>query len=84
MVLKYKVKIADYMYRQQTTKFASIFIFCSHKLPFEKVRDTLVYCLAAEIESVLLYEAYISVNKLYPYWEYDDFCLESFDSSKLI
>ena len=50
MVLKYKVKIADY--RLQTTKkeprqtlhykVRLVFIFRSQKLPFEKARDTLV------------------------------------------
>ena len=50
MVLKYKVKIADY--RPQTTKkeprqtphckVRLVFIFSSQKLPFEKSRDTLV------------------------------------------
>ena len=56
MVLKYKVKIADY--RQQSTKKEPrqtphykdrlVFILSSQKLPFEKARDTLV-------ESVLLH-----------------------------
>ena len=50
MVLKYKVKIADYI--QQTTnkeqrqtphyKVHLVFIFSSQKLPSEKARDTLV------------------------------------------
>ena len=50
MVLKYKVKIADY--GLQTTKkeprktlhynVRLVFIFSSQKLPFEKARDTLV------------------------------------------
>ena len=50
MVPKYKVKIEDY--RQQTTnkerrqtphyKVRLVFIFSPQKLPFEKVRDTLV------------------------------------------
>ena len=54
MMLKYEVKIADY--RQQTAnkeqrqtphyKVQLVFIFSSHKLPFEKVRDTLVLLLS--------------------------------------
>ena len=66
MVLKYKVKIADN--RQQTTnkerrqtphyKVRFVFIFSSHKPPFEKVRDTLVLLFSRcnyEEEFVLLY-----------------------------
>jgi hypothetical protein len=33
---------------------------------------------------VLLYDAYSPVNPSYPYWEYDDFCLDSFDSNECI
>ena len=57
-------------------------------MSFKKVRDALVYCLADEIiddeEFAFLYEAYNSVNPSYPYWEYDDFCLDSFDSSECL
>ena len=54
MVLKYKVKIAEY--RQQTMnkerrqtphyKVRLVFIFSSQKLPFEKARDTLALLLS--------------------------------------
>ena len=73
----YEVKIADY--GQQTT---------NDKMSFKKVRDALVYGLADgyvdEEEFVVLYDAYSSENPLYPYWEYDDFCLDSFDSNECL
>lgn len=57
-------------------------------MSFEKVRDALVYSFADgyidEEEFLLLYDAYSSVNPKYPYWEYDDFDLDSFDSSECI
>ena len=57
-------------------------------MSFEKVRNALVYSLVDEIideeEFVLLFDAYKSVNPSYPYWEYDCFCLDSFDSSECL
>lgn len=57
-------------------------------MSFGKVRNALVYTLADEIideeEFVLLFDAYKSVNPTYPYWEYDNFCLDSFDSSECL
>ena len=37
-----------------------------------------------EEEYVLLFDAYKSSNPAYPYWEYDAFCLDSFDSSECL
>ena len=55
-------------------------------MPFSKVQNALVYTLADEIidqeEFVLLFNAYKFVNPSYPYWEYDGFSLDSFDSSE--
>ena len=55
-------------------------------MSFSKVQNALVYALADEIIDeevfVLLFDAYKSVNPSYPYWEYDGFCLDSFDSSE--
>lgn len=57
-------------------------------MSFKKVRDSLVYCLADDIldeeDFILLYDAYSSVNPSYPYWEYDDFCVNYFDSSECL
>ncbi|KXJ11519.1 hypothetical protein AC249_AIPGENE22737 [Exaiptasia diaphana] len=57
-------------------------------MSFENVRDALVYSFADgyidEEEFLLLYDAYSSVNPKYPYWEYDDFDLDSLDSSECI
>ena len=63
MVLKYKVKIADY--RLQTTKkeprqtphykVRLVFIFSSQKLPFEKARDTLVLLFSRSNYELSLY-----------------------------
>ena len=57
-------------------------------MSFEKVRNALVYSLVDEIideeEFVLLFDAYKSVNPSYPYWEYDCFCLDSFDASECL
>lgn len=53
-------------------------------MSFQKVRDSLIYCLADNVidyeEFVLLYNAYESKNAAYPYWEYEDFCLDSLSS----
>ena len=57
-------------------------------MSFEKVRNALVYSLVDEIideeEFVLRFDAYKSVNPSYPYWEYDCFCLDSFDASECL
>ena len=57
-------------------------------MSFEKVRNSLVYSLLDELideeEFVLLFDAYKSVNPSYPYWEYDGFCLDSFNSSECL
>ena len=95
MVRKYEVKIADY--RHWTTNKARsklkkktrlLFSYFASRMSFEKVRDALVYSLVDEIideeEFVLLFDAYKSVNLSYPYWEYDCFCLDSFDSSECL
>lgn len=48
-------------------------------MSFEEVRNTLVIALAegsfSEEEFPILYEKYESINPLYPYWEFDAFCL---------
>ena len=50
-------------------------------MSFQKVRERLLYSLADsridEEEFCLLYDAYKSKNAAYPYWDYDDFRLDS-------
>ena len=50
-------------------------------MSFQKVRDSLIRCLADKVidyeEFVPLYNAYQSKNAAYPYWENKDFCLNS-------
>ena len=95
---KYDGKIADY--RQRTTNKGrselqrnsvelALFLYFVYKVClFSKVQNALAYALANEIideeEFVLLFDAYKSVNSSYPYWEYDGFCLDSFDSSECL
>ena len=47
-----------------------------------------MYCLADEIidedEFLLLYDAYESENKCYPYWDYEDFSLEYLSSEECL
>ena len=95
VVRKYEVKIADYRHRT-TNKARSklkkktrlLFSYFASRMSFEKVRDALVYSLVDDIideeEFVLLFDAYKSVNLSYRYWEYDCFCLDSFDSSECL
>ena len=58
------------------------------KMSFQKVRDELIYCFADGIldeeEFVLLYDAYKSTNSIYPYWEYDEFSLDSLSSDECL
>ena len=53
-------------------------------MSLQKVRDSLVYCLADKVidyeEFVLLYNPYKSKNAAYLYWEYEEFCLDSLSS----
>ena len=46
------------------------------------------YCFADGIldeeEFVLLYHAYKSTNSIYPYWEYDEFSLDSLSSDECL
>ena len=82
MVLTYKVKIEEY--RQQATNkerrqtphynVRLVFIFSSQKLPLKRLEILWFYCLAGEIMSCVCTSL----------WEYNDFCLESFDSSKCL
>ena len=57
-------------------------------MSFQKVRDELIYCFADGIldeeEFVLLYDAYKSTNSIYPYWEYDEFSLDSLSSDECL
>ena len=58
------------------------------KMSFQKVRDELIYCFADGIldeeEFVLLYDAYKSTNSIYPYWEYEEFSLDSLSSDECL
>ncbi|CAH3020793.1 unnamed protein product, partial [Porites evermanni] len=58
------------------------------KMSFQIVRDELIYCFADGIlneeEFVLLYDAYKSTNSIYPYWEYDEFSLDSLSSDECL
>ena len=57
-------------------------------MAFQEVRDALVYGFADgyldEEEFLILYELYKSVNPLYPYWEFQPFCLQNIDSSECL
>ena len=72
--------------RCNNTAACLCFCYFVFKMSFVKVQNSLVYLLADEItdeeEFVLLFDAYKSSNPAYPYWEYDAFCLDSFDSSE--
>ena len=56
-------------------------------MSFEEARNSLVISFAegsiSEEEFPILYHEYESVNPLYPYWEFEPFCLlDSLDSSE--
>ena len=55
-------------------------------MSFEEVRNALVIAFADgylnEEEFSILYDYYQSVNPLYPYWEFDSFCIDNFSSSE--
>ena len=55
-------------------------------MSFEEARNSLVISFAegsiSEEEVLNLYHEYESVNPLYPYWEFEPFCLDSLDSSE--
>ena len=55
-------------------------------MSFEVARNSLVISFAevsiSEEEFIILYHEYESVNPLYPYWEFEPFCLDSLDSSE--
>ena len=55
-------------------------------MSFEEERNSLVISFAegsiSEEEFLILYHEYESVNPLYPYWEFQPFCLDSLDSSE--
>ena len=55
-------------------------------MSFEEARNSLVISFAegsiSEEEFLILYQEYESVNPLYPYWEFEPFCLDSLDSSE--
>ena len=55
-------------------------------MSFDEVRVSLVISFAegsiTEEEFLYLNEEYESVNPCYPYWEFEPFCLDSFDSSE--
>lgn len=55
-------------------------------MSFEEERNSLVISFAegsiSEEEFLILYHEYESVNPLYPYWEFEPFCLDSLDSSE--
>ena len=57
-------------------------------MSFQKVRDELIYCFADGIldeeEFVLLYDAYKLTNSIYPYWEYEEFSLDSLSSDECV
>ena len=55
-------------------------------MSFEEARNSLVISFAEGSISVeeflILYHEYESVNPLYPYWEFELFCVDSLDSSE--
>lgn len=55
-------------------------------MSFQDVRNNLVFGLMdgylPEEEFLILYEYFKSSNPVYPYWEYDSFCLDSLDSNE--
>ena len=52
-------------------------------MSFEDVTNALVVAYTDnsldEEEFLILYDFYESVNPLYPYWNFDPFCLDSFE-----
>ena len=57
-------------------------------MSFGKVRNAHVYSLVDEIideeEFEPLFDTYKYANPSYPYWEYDGFCLDSFESCECL
>ena len=55
-------------------------------MSFEDVRNALLFGfvdgLLSEEEFLILYDEYQSINPAYPYWDYDQFCLDNLDSSE--
>ena len=55
-------------------------------MSFEELRNALVIAYADgyldDEEFLILYDCYLSSNPSYPYWEFDSFCLDDFDSSE--
>jgi len=55
-------------------------------MSFRDVREALLCYhydgIISEEEFLVLYEEYESTNLYFPYWEYDPFCLDNFDSSE--
>ena len=53
-------------------------------MSFEDVRNALVIAHADDSlddeDFLILHDFYEPVNPLYPYWNFDPFCLDSFDS----
>ena len=57
-------------------------------MAFAEVHDALVYAFADgylnEEEFLILNELYEPVNPMYPYWEFQPFCLENMNSSECL
>ena len=53
-------------------------------MSFQDVRNALVMAYADDLlddgEFLFLYDYYEPINPSYPYWDFDPFCLDSFDS----
>ena len=86
MLLARKLKLSFYTTNYVLREIAAVEF--TLKMSFQKVRDELIYCFADGIldeeEFVLLYDAYKSTNSIYPYWEYDEFSLDSLSSDECL
>jgi len=55
-------------------------------MSFQAVRKQLIFALAdgyfSDEEFLILYESFQSTNPMYPYWEYNKFCLDDLDSAE--
>jgi hypothetical protein len=58
------------------------------EMAFAEVHDALVYAFADEYlneeKFLILNELYEPVNPMYPYWEFQPFCLENMNSSEFL
>lgn len=83
MVQSYK-SITETTFKESKVKREKLKQHLERKMSFEDVRNALVMAYADDLlddgEFLFLYDYYEPVNRSYPYWDFDPFCLDSFDS----